>query len=254
LACVEACPVGIEHVPLIVQMRRKLVEDGSMDANLQSALEKINRYGNSFGQSERMRGRWTQGLDFKVKDIRKEPAEFLWFVGDYASYDPSLQELTRSAARVFQKAGLDFGILYDGERNSGNDVRRAGEEGLYETLVNKNLATLQKCRCRSIVTTDPHSYNTLKNEYPQFMAQRSHPWEVLHYTELLRHLIETNRLPINRRLACRATYHDPCYLARYNKVTEAPRQILKELGVELMEMDRWGENTFCCHSQRAADC
>lgn len=246
LACVEACPVGIEHVPLIVQMRRKLVEEGAMDANLQAVLEKISRYGNSLGQSERQRGKWVQGLPFKVKDLRKEPAEILWFVGDYASYDPSLQELTRATARVFHKAGLDFGILYDGERNSGNDVRRVGEEGLFEALVNKNLSVLQRCQFKAIVTTDPHSYNTLKNEYSEFLPPGSHTWQVFHYTELLARHLETGQLPITRRLDYRATYHDPCYLARYNAVTEAARRILRSLGIELVEMSRSRENTFCC--------
>jgi len=246
MACVEACPVGIEHVSLIVQMRRKLIEDGAMDGNLQAVLEKLSRYGNSFGQSDRLRGKWAQGLPFKVKDVRKEPAEFLWFVGDYASYDPSLRELTRATARVFHKSGLDFGILYDGEKNSGNDVRRVGEEGLFETLVNKNLAVFQKCQFKHIVTTDPHSYNTLKNEYPEFIPSGSDAWRISHYTEVLAGLLETGRLSLARRLPYRVTYHDPCYLARYNGVTDAPRRVLRALGVECTEMPRSGENTFCC--------
>jgi len=246
MACVEACPVAIEHVPLIVRMRRKLVEDGTMDGNLQSVLEKIARYGNSFGQSERLRGRWTQGLPFKIKDVRKEPAEYLWFVGDYASYDPSLQELTRATGRVFHKAGLDFGILYDGEKNSGNDVRRVGEEGLFENLVHKNLSVIQKCKFKGIVTTDPHSYNTLKNEYPEFIPPGNSIWQVSHYTEILASRLETRQFPLARRLSYRVTYHDPCYLARYNGVMEAPRRILRALGVECVEMPRSGESTFCC--------
>lgn len=242
LACVEACPVGIEHVPLIVQMRRRLVGDGTLDPNLQSVLEKIGRYGNSFGQSERMRGRWTQGLSFKVKDARKEPVEYLWFVGDYASFDPSLQGLTRGVARVFHRAGLDFGILYEGERNAGNDVRRVGEEGLYQMLVERNLSVLSKAQFREIVTTDPHSYNTLKFEYPEFGGS----FRVRHYTEVLSELIQQGRMPIARRLDGVVTYHDPCYLARYAGVTEAPREILKALGLRLQEMSRNRANTFCC--------
>lgn len=242
LACVEACPVGIEHVPLIVQLRRRLVGDGTLDATLQGVLEKIGRYGNSFGQSERLRGRWTQGLPFRVKDARKEPVEYLWFVGDYASYDPSLQELTRAVARVFQRLGLDFGILYDGEWNSGNDVRRVGEEGLYQLLMEKNLAVLGTAQFKEIITTDPHSYNTLRFEYPEFGGA----FRVRHYTEVLSEALAGGRVPVARRLAGVATYHDPCYLSRYTEVTEAPREILRALGLTLVEMGRNRANSFCC--------
>ena len=242
LACVEACPVGIEHVPMIVQMRRNLVEAGCLDASLQGVLEKLGRYGNSFGQPERMRGRWTQGLPFKVKDARKDAVDLLWFVGDYASFDPSLQEITRATARVFQRAGLDFGILYEGERNAGNDVRRVGEEGLFQLLAEKNLAAFGKAQFREIVTTDPHSYNTLKFEYPEFGGA----YRVRHYTEVILELIETGRLRLAKRLNGTVTYHDPCYLSRYTEVTEAPRAILARLGLTLVEMGRNRANSFCC--------
>ena len=242
LACVEACPVGIEHVPLIVQMRRSLVADGTLDATLQSVLEKIQRYGNSFGQSERSRAKWTQGLDFKLKDARKEPVEYLWFVGDYASYDPGLQGLTRGVARAFHRAGLDVGILYEGERNAGNDVRRVGEEGLFQLLAEKNAAVLAKARFQAIVTTDPHSYNTLRFEYPELGAA----YPVRHYTEVLSDLLRTGLLPVERRLEGVVTYHDPCYLSRYTEVTEAPRQILATLGLGLVEMPRSRAASFCC--------
>ncbi|MEK7770513.1 MAG: heterodisulfide reductase-related iron-sulfur binding cluster [candidate division NC10 bacterium] len=242
LACVEACPVGIEHVPLIVQMRRSLVAEGTLDATLQSVLEKIQRYGNSFGQSERNRAKWTQGLDFKLKDARKEPVEYLWFVGDYASYDPGLQGLTRGVARAFHRAGLDVGILYEGERNAGNDVRRVGEEGLFQLLAEKNAAVLAKARFQAIVTTDPHSYNTLKFEYPELGAA----YPVRHYTEVLSDLLRTGLLPVERRLEGVVTYHDPCYLSRYTEVTEAPRQILATLGLRLVEMPRSRASSFCC--------
>jgi Fe-S oxidoreductase len=242
MACVEACPVGIEHVPLIVQMRRNLVEAGVMDTNLQGVLEKIGRYGNSFGQSERNRAKWTQGLPFKIKDARKEPVDLLWFVGDYASYDPSLQQITRSVAKVFHQAGVDYGLLYEGERNSGNDVRRAGEEGLYQALVEKNLASLAKAHFKEIVTTDPHSYNTLKHEYPEFDGA----FKVRHYSEIIHELIKSGKLPLKKRLEAVVTYHDPCYLSRYTEVTEAPRAILQALGLQLAEMRRNRANSFCC--------
>lgn len=241
-ACVETCPVGIEHLPLIVRMRRQLVGDGNLDANLQGALEKIGRYGNSFGQSDRMRGRWTAGLPFKVKDARKEPVEYLWFVGDYASFDPALQELTRRVARIFEQAGLDFGILYDGERNAGNDVRRVGEEGLFQMLAEKNIAALGKARFQQIVTTDPHSYNTLKFEYPELGGQ----FRVRHYSEVLAALLASGRLRPEKPLDAVVTYHDPCYLSRYTEVTEAPRAVVKSLGLTLVEMGRNRGNSFCC--------
>jgi Fe-S oxidoreductase len=163
-------------------------------------------------------------------------------VGDYASYDPSLQELTRAVARVFQRLGLDFGILYDGERNSGNDVRRVGEEGLYQLLVEKNLSVLGKAQFKEIVTTDPHSYNTLRFEYPEFGGA----FRVRHYTELLSDLLAAGRVPVATRLTGVATYHDPCYLSRYTEVTEAPREILRALGLTLVEMGRNRANSFCC--------
>ena len=166
-ACVEICPVGIEQAPIINQLRRRLVEEGELDPNLQATLEVIHKSGNSFGENKRRRGRWTKELDFDVPDARKQPVDVLWFVGDYASFDPRSQQVTRSLARLFHAAGVEFGILYDGERNSGNDVRRVGEEGLFETLAEQNIATLGDCEFERIVTSDPHSLNTLRNEYPE---------------------------------------------------------------------------------------
>lgn len=242
LACVETCPVGIEHVPLIVQMRRYLVAEGVVDRNMQSTLEKLTRYGNSFGEPERDRGKWTEGLGFTIKDARKEAVDVLWFVGDFASYDPSQRKITQSVARVFHRAGLDFGILYGGERNSGNDVRRVGEEGLYQLLAEHNAACLANAKFKEIVTTDPHSYNTLKHEYPAIGANYS----VRHYTEVIHDLIVKGRLSVRKRLDTMVTYHDPCHLSRYTQVTEAPRVILAALGATLVEMERNRANSFCC--------
>lgn len=239
--CVEVCPVGIEHVPTIVQLRRRLVDEGSMDPTLQQALQNLATQGNSFGKSARMRARWTRGLDFQIPDARKQPVRYLWFVGDFASFDDRLQENSRTLARILREAGVDFGLLYDAERNAGNDVRRVGEEGLFEMLAEQNIETLAQAQFQEIFTTDPHSLNTLRNEYPG----RGATYQVWHYTELLAHLLETGALPV-RKLGYKVTYHDPCYLARYNGVTDAPRRILEALGCELVEMPRHGANTFCC--------
>ena len=161
-----------------------------MDGQLQQTLETIYTSGNSFGEAKRKRARWTRDLDFDVKDIRKQPAELLWFVGDYASFDPRNQKVTQAIARVLRTAGVDFGILYDGEKTAGNDVRRAGEEGLWTSLAEENVEAIGECRFDRILTSDPHTFNTLKNEYPQLGGN----WEVVHHSQLLLELIQAGRL------------------------------------------------------------
>jgi Fe-S oxidoreductase len=242
-ACVEICPVGIEQAPIINQLRRHLVEEGELDANLQNTLQVIHKSGNSFGENKRKRGRWTKELEFEVKDARKEPVDVLWFVGDYASFDPRSQRVTQGIARLLHSAGVDFGILYDGERNSGNDVRRVGEEGLFEALAEENAATLGGCEFNRIVTSDPHTLNTLRNEYPEVTGGQ---WDVVHHTTLLLELMEAGRLELGGRLSHRVTYHDPCHLGRMNGEYDAPRRIMELLGCELLEMPRNRDNSFCC--------
>ncbi|MFH1524034.1 MAG: heterodisulfide reductase-related iron-sulfur binding cluster [Chloroflexota bacterium] len=242
-ACAQVCPAFIEHVYTFVDLRRHLVDQGQMDRMLQDTLANLGRYGNSFGQSDRMRAKWTMGLQPTIKDARREPVEYLWFVGDYASYNTALTEVTRLTAGVFQKANLDFGILYDSERNTGNDIRRVGEEGLFEMLVEKNSQVLSKIKYQTIITTDPHSYNTLKNEYPS--NGNSRPL-ILHYAELLDSLISSGQIKFSKKLGYKVTYHDPCYLGRYNGIYDAPRRVIEATGCELIEMPRHRERAFCC--------
>jgi Fe-S oxidoreductase len=242
MACVEICPVGIEHVPIINQFRRQLVERGEMDPLLQRTFVAVDTSGNSFGEHKRKRARWTDALSFEVTDARKEPVEVLWFVGDYASFDPRNQQVSRSLARILHHAGVDFGILYEAERTAGCDIRRAGEEVLFATLAEANVKAISGCKFERIVSSDPHSYHTLKNEYAAFGGS----WPVSHHSVLLLGLIEAGRLVPARRLGFRVTYHDPCMLGRYIGVYDAPRRVLEAIGVEVIEMGRNRDNALCC--------
>jgi Fe-S oxidoreductase len=236
-ACVDACPVLIEHIEAIVDMRCHLVDEAQIDTQLQSALDNLGRYGNSFGQSERMRAKWTQPIESKLKDARKEAVDYLWFVGDYASYHTSLTEITQKTAEVFQHAGLNF------ERNSGNDVRRVGKECVPSVDLGGRRIIKKSCEYKAIVTTDPHTYNTLKNEYPPNI-NGGRP--ILHYSELLDQLITSGKLKFTQKLEYKVTFHDPCYLGRYNAIFDPPRRVIQATGCEIIEMPRNRESGFCC--------
>jgi Fe-S oxidoreductase len=243
-ACVRVCPVGNEPMADIVDIRRRLLIDGAeIDSGVQNALQSLATNGNWMSKGKRLRGRWAKEMEFPIKNATEEPVEHLWFVGDTASFDERVVPNTKMVARIFQCAGLDFGIMYQNESNAGNDVRRVGEEGLFEQLVEQNMAAFGKAQFQRIVTTDPHSFNTLKNEYPQFGGK----FEVKHYTVTLLTLFEEGKLTVKNKLSqYKVTFHDPCYLGRYNGGFTAPRKLLELLGVEFHEMPRNCENSFCC--------
>lgn len=247
-ACVTNCPVGIEHVPLIVNLRRRMVEEGNIDAGIQAVLENTGKYGNSFGKSNRQRAKWAKKMIPKIKDARKEEVEYLWFVGDFASFDVRAQEDTIYLSKIYNEAGVDFGILYEAEKTAGNDIRRVGEEGLFEMLVEDNLAAMGKAKFDKIMTTDPHTLNTLRNEYPDFDGDfmKSEEQSIFHYTQILWELVESGKIEIKKKGSGTVTYHDPCYLGRYAEEYDAPRKLIQALGYELIDMPRCRENSFCC--------
>ncbi|MBV0902232.1 (Fe-S)-binding protein [Haloarcula salina] len=247
MACMDACPVDIEHVTQFTEMNRRLTEAGEMDEHVQDAMMNVFQHGNTFGDPERKRPDWTEDLDFEVPDAREESVEYLWYVGDYPSYDERNRKIARALATVFEAAGVDYGILYEAEQTDGNDVRRVGEEGLYEMLVEDNAAAIADCEYESIVTTDPHAYNTFANEYPEFEACEWDGSDVFHYTQVVADLAESGALGLaGTELDYTVTYHDPCHLGRYNDVFEAPRDLVRATGADLHEMPRNRDDSFCC--------
>ncbi len=240
-ACMDACPVEIEHIPQFVEMNRRIVESGQMGENLQETMMNIFQNGNPMGEPERKRPDWTDELDFEIKDAREEDVEWLWYVGDYPSFDDRNQRIAKSIANILKHSDVSYGILYEDEQNDGNDVRRVGEEGLFEMLAEENIETFESVNFEKVVCTDPHSYNTFKNEYSDF------GWEedVYHYTQLLEKLIENGNLEMES-LEYNVTYHDPCHLGRINEEYEAPREVVEATGCTLYEMPRNRSNSFCC--------
>ena len=243
MACMERCPVLIDHIDTIVELRRYLsLCTGQMPGSLRGTLDKVQRAGNPYGQRGG-RMQWAEGL--AVAHISEvEEAEVLLWVGCAGTYDPRNQKVVRALATLLQRAGVRFGILGDEEQCCGDWVRRAGEEYLFQTLAQANIETLRQYRFQAIVTACPHGFNTLRNEYPQFGGH----FTVYHHSVYLAHLLESGRLrPTRRGEQGPVTYHDPCYLARYNGVLAEPRRVLEAVpGLRLREPAHRGRQTLCC--------
>ncbi len=245
-ACTEVCPKNIPLTPgLMTRAKEELLLAGNIPTELQSALEFSQRYGNPLGESPRKRAAWTEGLDFDIPIMRKakRPVDVLWFVGDYASYHPRVQETTRAFAKLLNKLGVDFGILGPEENSDGDSQRLAGERGLFEMLAEKNGKAFGKYEFNEVITTDPHAYNALKNEYPKLGIE----YPVRHYTDFLAERIEGIKSLLKGNGDVKITYHDPCYLGRANGIYDAPRALLEAIpGVELVEMSHTKTTSLCC--------
>ncbi|MCQ6275369.1 4Fe-4S dicluster domain-containing protein [Bacillus sp. V3B] len=249
--CEDQCPVMNEHVDKIIDLRRYLVlTEGKMNSDAQRAMTNIERQGNPWGINRKERANWRDALIEEVtiptaKELKKAGEEFdyLFFVGSMGSYDNRSQKITQSFTQLLNKAGLKVAILGNEEKNSGDTPRRLGNEFLFQELATSNIETFKKYDVKKIVTVDPHAFNTLKNEYPEFGLEA----EVYHHTELLEKLIKEGKLTPKNKVDEVITYHDSCYLGRYNKVYDAPREILKSIpGVKLVEPERNRENSMCC--------
>jgi len=239
----ERCPVLIDHIGTIVELRRYLsLCSGQMPASLRAALDKTQRAGNPYGQRG---GRlsWAEGLT--VPHISTlEDADVLLWVGCAGAYDPRNQKVLRALAMLLQQAGVRFGVLGDEEQCCGDWARRAGEEYLFQTLAQANIETLKQYHFQAIVTACPHGYNTLKNEYPQFGGV----FTVQHHSAYIAGLIAAGRLrPVKEWEKGAVAYHDPCYLGRYNEVLAEPRQVLRAIpGLSLVEPAHHGRRGLCC--------
>lgn len=243
-ACEEECPVFIEYIDKMVDLRRYMVESGMIPKDFQDALLRFEKTGNPFGKPPSKRADWIKELDDVSVKILKEGDEVdvLYFVDSYASFDPQIQQVAMAIVKGLTKAGVSFGILGPRESDSAHQVRRLGEEGLFQFLMEENIETFKTIKFREIVTTDPHAFNALKNDYPGDLV-------VKHYTEFFLPLIESGQLKPAKSLDNEGiyTYHDPCYLGRHNGIYEAPRKILASIpGIQIVEMERNRDRSFCC--------
>jgi Fe-S oxidoreductase/nitrate reductase gamma subunit len=250
-ACMEQCPVYIEHVPMIVGMRRNLVlEQSEFPSELNNVFNNLERVSSPYQFPPNQRAQWTRRLDTPVREMAEldegDEVEVLFFVGCLGSFDSRNQRTTVALARILQQAGINFAILGKEETCNGDPARRVGNEYLAQMLAQQTVETLNSYSFKKIVTACPHCFNAIANEFPQIGGN----YEVVHHSQLISQLIAEGRIKLDPESAVargKVTYHDPCYLGRYNDVFDEPRSVVNALpGVELTEMRRNRRKSFCC--------
>ncbi len=240
-ACIHECPVSIEHVDHIVDLRRELVMmQSSFPSEAESMLRDVERMGNPWGKPQGDRASWAEGLGVRVVEEGEPAPEVLYWVGCAAAYDERARAAAESTVKLLQRAGVDFAILGARESCTGDPARRMGNEYVFQAYAEQNVATLNEAGVTKIVASCPHCLNSLGNEYPDFGGR----YEVMHHTELLAELVREGRLSPARGDR-EITYHDSCYLARHNDVRAEPRELVAAIG-RPVEMPRHGKRTFCC--------
>ena len=240
--CLRVCPKEVDMMKIIPAIREQAVLESKVPEELQTVFENTLDYGNPMGESPKKRAAWTKKAATPVplmKDLKR--AEYVWFVECYPSYHPRGIDASVALARVFHHLGVDYGILGPEEKCSCDSQRLAGEVGLFEECAEHNIKTLKRYKTKQVIVTDPHALNAFRKEYPKLGAK----WETIHYTTFLADRMD--ELGMKNELGIKVTFHDPCYLGRHNGEYEAPRKMLQSIpGVELLEMGRCRENSYCC--------
>jgi Fe-S oxidoreductase len=245
LACVKSCPALIEQLDKIIEIRKNLtLSESTFPSEFKQIFKNLEIYGDTMGKGNLFREDWTSGLKVKKIYEEHEPVDLLFWTGCMGSlYDEKTRAALKSSAKILDNAGLNWGILGKKELCCGDWARRVGNEYLYELFVKQNIEIFKKYNIKRLVTNCPHCYNTMKNEYFQFGSDI----EVLHIVELIEQMLKAGKLKVNTRLDSNYTYHDPCYLGRYNSLYEGPRKILgMAMPPFVKEMQRTRKESFCC--------
>jgi Fe-S oxidoreductase len=243
-SCSEQCPVMIEHVDKIIDMRRHMVLNlNQFPPELKVTLKNLETKSNPWGISSAKRGAWAKKRD-DVPDLKSNPnAEWLYFVGCAGAYDDRAKKVTEAVVKILNAAGVDFAIMGKKEKCSGDAARRMGHEYLFQEQATANIEQMNKAGVKKVIATCPHCFNSIKNEYPQLGGH----FEVVHHTQLIWRLVREGKLDLKSAARMKITFHDSCYLGRYNDEYDAPREALKAVpGVEIVEMERSKQMGMCC--------
>ncbi|RLB32373.1 MAG: Fe-S oxidoreductase [Deltaproteobacteria bacterium] len=241
--CPQQCPRDVQQIESGVALRKIATEYGVFPTSvkpIRTISANLIGEGNPFGEEQKNRANWAEGLSVKTFT---EGMEILYFPGCYPSYDPRLKKVARATVNILNQAGVDFGILGPKENCCGESIRKTGDEELFKRLARKNIKTFIDNGVKKILVSSPHCYHTFKNEYPEFMVN----FEVVHITQFLFELINEGKIEFTKEYGKKVTYHDPCYLGRHNGIYDEPREAIKKVpGLELIEMPESREDSLCC--------